>query len=243
MREDVMRKKKGLRYSYNNRDVRNSNFLNKNFNKTDSYHSNFSGAKFVNTSMIGAKFKFCAFYGTEFDSCYIRGALFRKANLRTAIFRTCIISASNFERCKFKDVMFENCKIIAAENIKKYASANSFIDVEFFYGYPAEKKFSPALIRIVKDLRRNDLIRRSTVLHRKRGKIDTVSLKMLVDTFGEDILISHLGRLPNMIMNEFYSLSYVVRALQKLTSGGTIDPPVLLPLALQNSTNDCSSTD
>jgi hypothetical protein len=215
-----MRKKKGLRYSYTNHDSRESNFINKNLNKTNSYHTNFSGAKFANTSLVGAKFKFCAFYGAEFDGCYIRGSLFRKCNLQTSTFRDCIISASTFERCKLKGARFERCKIVSSTRINEILPAGCFVNVEFFEKYPIKATFDPVLINIVKELRRCDLIRQSTVLHRKEGKLDTVSLKMLVDIFGKDFLINHLGDLPGIITNEFYSLSYIVRFLQKLAIDG-----------------------
>jgi len=220
-----MRKKKGLRYSYTNHDSRGSKFINKNFNKTSSYQTNFSESEFTNTSLVGTKFKLSAFYSTIFDSCYIRGTLFKKCNLQEAKFKDCIISASIFEQCKLKGARFERCKILSSTRINDTMSKVSFLDVEFFEKYPDEAMFNPSLIDIMLNLRKCDSIRRSTVLHRKKGKLDTVSLKMLVDIFGEDFLIKHLDSLPDVITNDFYSLSYIIKALQRKTVNGIVTTP------------------
>ena len=230
----MIRDKNSKRYSYVNHDSRQSKFIHKDFNKTESYHSNFSGVVFQTTSFIATKLKFCSLYEATFDSCCLRGTLFRGCNLQNATFKNSIISATIFEKCKLKGCRFENCKIISSTKIKRLLHEDCFVDTEFFDTYPDEAVFNLALISTTEGLRANDFIRRSSVLHRKKGKIDTVSLKVLIEIFGEEFLISHLEELPKMISNEFHTLSYIIKILLKIQECSINRPPVLLPLVFQN---------
>lgn len=238
-----MRNKSSKRYSYVNHDSRERKFIHKNFNKTDSYHTNFSGALFENAAFVGAKFKFCAFFGAVFDKCYIRGTLFRGCNLRNSVFKNSIISATVYDRCKFSGVRFESCKIINSTKLEEFLHTSSFVEVDFLSKYPSVKEFNPELIRLVESLRANDFIRRSSVLHRKKQQIDTVSVKVLVEKFEEDFLIENLGRLPVFVVNEFYSLSYIMHFLLKLQRCDINEVPGPAALGAPKLTNDCSSTD
>lgn len=225
-----MRNKSTKRYSYTGHDSRESKFIHKNFNKTTSYNTNFSFAIFENTAFVGAKFKFCSFYEARFFNCYIRGALFRGANLQNCTFKECIISASVFERCRFKGVNFEGCKIVSSGKFKELLHASCFKGTEILSSYPIVDEFNPELIKSVEALRLNDFIRRSSVLHRKKKQIDTVSLKVLVEAFGEQFLLQRLKDLPTLIVKEFYTLSYIIHLLRKMQGCDKNDLPGLAAL-------------
>ncbi|EIJ32743.1 pentapeptide repeat-containing protein [Thiothrix nivea] len=203
-------------FSYQTHDVRDKSFIFKNFNKSCSYQSNFSNSTFKSTSFIGTKFKFCSFYGSIFEDCLIRGALFRKCNLDNAKFINSIISATNFENPKIKGLKFINCTIISSQRIDYLSKKCDFDNSKILNSYPNINDFSPELIQITESLRDNQFIRKSTTLHRKRGLLDTVSLNILVSEFGEEFLIKKLPRLPQSINNEFHTLSYIQKILQKL---------------------------
>jgi hypothetical protein len=238
-----IKNKSSKRYSYTNHDTRDRKFINKDFNKTDSYHSNFSGTLFQNTSFIDAKFKFCALYGTKFENCFIRGSLFRRCNITNATFRNTIISATVFDRCKLNNCVFDSCKIISSTKLTNFLKESCFRDTDFFTDYPPETEFNPLLLKISEGLRANDFIRQSTVLHRKIGKLDTVSLKVLVEMFGEEFLIKNLNSLPSLITNQFHTLSYIVRVLQKIQDRDKKESPGSVALGAPILTNECSSTD
>ncbi len=210
------------RYSYCNLDSRHSCFIHKNFNKTCSYHTNFSHSKFINVSLIGAKFKFSSLFGAEFDNCYIRGALFRRCNLQNCTFRNCIISSTIFERCKVKNCFFENCKIL---HVKLPQSIKYSESTKIFENYPRVSQFKAELCYEIEQLRRNRFIRRSSVLHLKKDRIETISLSVLVEVFGEDFLIYHLKDVNKFINREFSSLSYIINILKKIQSCNNIERP------------------
>ncbi|WP_316679421.1 pentapeptide repeat-containing protein [Ralstonia chuxiongensis] len=238
-----MRNKKPNQYSYNNHDTRERKFVNKNFSKTDNYHSNFSETLFQNTSFVGAKFKFCALYGARFENCLIRGALFRGCNLTAAVFKDSIISAAVFERCKLSGCTFENCKIVPTSKLKNLLPDISFPDTDFFDAYPSSEGFNHDLIEIVESLRSCDLIRQSTVLHRKKGMLDTVSLKVLVEEFGEEFLTQELRSLPALINNSFHTLSYINHILRKRKGCDKKGVPGPIAHGAPILTNECLSTD
>lgn len=238
-----MRNKKSKQYSYNNHDTRERKFINKNFDKTDSYHSNFSGTLFQNTSFVGAKFKFCALYGARFENCLIRGALFRGCNLTGAVFKDSVISAAVFDRCKLKGCVFENCKIISTKKLSSLLPEDSFPGSEFFDAYPSIDEFSPDLVDLVESLRGCDFIRQSSVLHRKKEALDTISLKILVDEFGEAFLIQELRNLPFLIKNSFHTLSYIQHILRKQQACGKNEAPGPIAHGAPILTNECLSTD
>lgn len=208
-------------FSYTGQDVRDKKFIYKNFNKSASYNSNFSNSIFNSSSFVGTKFKFCSMYGAIFDNCLIRGALFRNCNLQSATFKDSFITASVFEKSKFKDCKLINCKIVGSTNLKQIIPIENIENTEFFDQYPSETNFSTELLNIIEQLRDHDFIRRSTVLHRKKGKLDTISLKTLVDEFNEIFLIKTLPSAADLIKNDFHTLTYLQSVLRKLQMSGT----------------------
>lgn len=207
------------RYSYINHDSKNTEFFNKNFNKTCSYHTNFSYSQFKNVSFIGAKFKFSSFFSVVFDNCYLRGTLFKKCNLTNCIFKNCIVSTTNFQKCKVKNCSFENCKIL---NTKILSGMILSSNTEMLDAYP--NNFRSELIQEINLLKRNKFIKESSVLHLKKDKVETVSLSVLVEIFGEDFLIQHLKD-TKFINKNFSSLSYIINFLKKIQIHDNISPP------------------
>lgn len=209
-------------FSYVNHDVREKNFIYKNFNKSSGYHSNFSKSQFVGSSFIGAKFKFCSFYEAEFNECLIRGTLFRKCNLQAAIFTSCILAANVFDKVKLKDCKFINCKIIGSSKTLQLIPEKNLEYTEVVSSYPDEAEFDSLLIQEVENIRSHDHIRRSSVLHRKKGKLDTLSLKILTEEFGQEFLIKNLSKLQDLVTREFHTLSYIQSILRKSSADDTV---------------------
>ena len=212
-------------FSYTNHDVRDKRFIFKNLNKSVSYNSNFSNTKFENTSLIATKFKFCDFYGAMFNDCLIRGTLFRKCNLESVTFKNSIIAATVFEKIKFKDCSFINCKVVSSGNIDRLIDNVKLVNTQISAQYPEELFFNKTLIEIVETLRENDFIRKSTVLHRKKKKIDTLSLQVLIEQFGEEFLICHLHDAIQLINAPFHTLSYLQNILRNYSDIVTVESP------------------
>lgn len=240
----MARNTKVLRYSYKSKDVAQGKFFNKNFNKTESYNSNFFETIFRNTSLIGAKFKFCNMNKVVFENCFIQGALFRKCPMIGAQFKNCIIISTEFDRASLKDCLIEDSVVLSSQLGSGFKSSN-LINSEILDNYYPESDFSDDLLSEIELLRNNEFVRRSSVLHRKKGKLNTVAIKLLLRDFSENYLIKALPLLGSDIQKDFHTLSYLVAMLNKLNVGDR----VLLPGPLQHrkyqdkQTETCLRTD
>lgn len=207
-------------FSYTNLDVRERNFINKDFNKSQSYQSSFSQSKFENTSFSATKFKFCGFYEAVFKFCDFTGALFRKGNLQRATFEGCIIRASQFEQCKLSGASFNNCLIIGT---KIQSPPADFNNTKVLECNPPESSFSIDLCEQVRLLKSNKFISKSRVFHLKKGKLNTATLFFLLSSFDEENLTKLIPRLDTEITRDFFTVSYVAKILTRLCEADTVD--------------------
>ena len=220
----MARNTKSLRYSYKCKDASKKLFQNKNFNKTESYNSKFTDSTFQNTSLVGAKFKFCNLNGVFFENCLIQGALFRKSSMGNVKFKNCIIISTKFDRTSLKTCLFEN-SVVLSSAIGDITTKSNIANTDIIQEYYGEDEFSDDLLEQVELLRSNQYINRSSVLHRKRGKINTISVKLLVQKFGEEVLISRLPDLVYEVNRDFYTLSYLIAILHKDNDDDSVYEP------------------
>ncbi len=205
-------------FSYNNKDKRKSNFMYKDFEKSISYHSNFAESNFSFASLRAAKFKFCSFYGstfvgTEFVGTNLRGSNFSNAVFNGAIFKAAVLDKANFRNATFENTIFISTSTKTAKHIDENTPGIIWID-----RVPSENSFSKELVTVVENLRSNDIVRRSNVLHLKKGKINTIYLSVLLNTYTEAELIKAFTLLPEHLTTQFHTLSYLKKLLNKLRS-------------------------
>lgn len=113
---------------------------------------------------------------------------------------------------------FKKCYIDLGQ-FKKYP----YLDFSDCHAEPLTTEiFSQQLLAVVETLRNNDFIRHSMVLVIKNKKINLIALKKLVDKFGEKTLVVLLPKLPNIIKNQFYTLSYLEKMLSDLEASSNI---------------------
>lgn len=210
----MARNNKNKAFSYNNHEVTERNFINKNFDKTSSFNSNFSQSKFTNTSFIGSSFKWCNLTSCIFDHSLFRGALFRGGSLQNTSFNNCIINACNLEKCNLDGVILNDCYVISSNSMLRRIEASHINNSKIFHTFPEHHEFNPQLIEVVQNLRMNDFVRRSSVLHRKLNKVDTVTISYLLDRFEEDFLIEMLPTVCNKIERDFHTVSYIDKLLR-----------------------------
>lgn len=172
----MARNVKSLRYSYKCKDASRANFLNKNFNKTESYNSNFAESIFENTSLIGTKFKFCNLNMVIFKNCLIQGTLFRKCPMAEVKFQNCIVISTEFDRISQKTILFED-SVISSTKLGAEVAITNLRNSEVIEGYYDESLFSTELLDTIEKLRNNQHINRSSVLHRKKGNLIQLALK------------------------------------------------------------------
>lgn len=203
-------------FSYNNADKSQSNFMYKNLEKTNSYHSNFQRAIFIYATLRGAKMKYCNFSGASFVGSEFVGTNFRGSNFSGAYFKNAIFWCTILDKTEFENAIFEDCYFITTG----ISSARNFpadsTGITFFNSLPPIDSFSTELIHVVEEMRSNDIIRRSHTLHLKQGKINTLSLFILLKTFSEDDLIAKLPKLSSKVTSQFYTFSYLKKQLTEI---------------------------
>lgn len=204
-------------FSYNNEDRNNSNFMYKNFEKANSYHSSFQKANFNYATFRAAKMKYCnfsqsSFVGTEFIGSNLRGSNFDGATFKDAIFTSAVLDKTSFVNASFENCFFLGTKASNVKGLDPKCPGISFLKT-----YPAQENFSEELLYIVELLRDNDIIRRSHTLHLKEGKINTLTLLVLKQSFSEEELIKYLPLVPKHLTSDFYTASYLVKLLKKIS--------------------------
>lgn len=209
-------------FSYKSADRKKSNFMYKDFEKSESYCSDFSECNFNYATLRAAKLKFCnfnnsTFIGTEFIGTNLRGSSFKNS-----VFKDTIFNATQFDKADFYGATFDNVYFLCS-NMNSAKNLNiDTSNVTILTKMPDVKEFSSELLDITEKLRDNDIIRRSKVLHLKKKKINTLSLSILKLDFSEDILIKGLPLLANKITVQFYTISYLKKQLMKLVEDGII---------------------
>ena len=216
----MARNKESLRYSYAGKDAAEAKFFNKNFNKTESYRTNFSRVIFRNTSLVGAKFKFCNLNLAKFENCLIQGALFRKCKFEQVVFENCILMANHFDRTSLLNTEVSSCYMLGND----FNTCMNIKSSNVYSCYPDKSEYSEAIIAIVSKLKSNEFIRKSSVLHRKRDKINTIALDRLINEFGEDFLVEHLDNLQTVDRN-FHTISYLTSMLRKINQVDSLHIP------------------
>lgn len=205
-------------FSYVNVERKNSNFQYKDFEKTKSYNSNFSDSRFSGTSFRAAAMKFCNFYGCTFTDCDFIGTNLRGSCFTNATFRDCIFEGVLFDKTKFKHSQFNNCYFVGTgTRFQKWSSENTMLS-----SVPSQDSVSDELKNLVESLRSNDFIRRSNTLHRKVGKINTLTLMILKSHYSDGQLIKFFQKLPEMLTSQFYTVSYLKMLLKKAELSGII---------------------
>ncbi len=205
-------------FSYNNKEINGSKYINKDFEKTNSYCSKFIGAQFINTTLRAAKFKYCTFIDCKFINCLIIGTNFKGSKFEKVFFEKCIISSCPMNKTNISDTVVKDCYIIGQKNIKGITNNNSTI----IDNYPTSDFISNELYSVIESLRSNDIIRRSQILHCKKKKLNTISIKILLEKFTEEELIKYLKELPNSLTTQFYTVSYIEKMLTKIKENDKI---------------------
>lgn len=203
-------------FSYNNEDRCNGNFMYKDFEKTNSYNSSFRQANFSFASLRGAKMKFCDFSGASFVGSEFVGTNFRGSNFSDAYFKESIFCCTVLDKAIFENAKFENCYFVNTGISKTRKFPLDCTGITFFHTPPAADTFSDELLQVVEELRSNDIIRRSHTLHLKKGKVNTLSLHILLQSYSEDDLIALLPQVPRYLATQFYTLSYLKNLLKKI---------------------------
>ncbi len=217
MKKDVKRTKRKPEgnFNYKNIEKKNKNFMYQNMSKSKCFGSNFSRSNFDCVSFRGAHFKTCNFFScsfnsTEFVGSNLKESKFIDATFENAVFDSAKLVDADFKGANFINTIFYNTDLSVAKNLN--------LDDENIRVY----KEMP-VIEMGDDLKEsfecameNKFIKKSRVLDTREGKINFISLMILLENFSEETLVKGLKNMDDFIDRDFYSLSFIIKLINKL---------------------------
>lgn len=175
---------------------------NKFYSKAQCFKANFTNVKFFNVNFKGAiltncTFKSAQFYKVEFLGSNLKKSIFTGSTFKQCIFVNALLKKSNFKNCKFDQCIFINTNITNAKNLEITGSN------QILKKYP-EIKLSHDIQLLIDKLRYHPFIQNSRVLHLRGGKVNNLTMKLILERLGENKFrraLEHLdGNLPRRVI-------------------------------------------
>lgn len=200
-------------FNYNNIEKKNKNFMYKNLQRSNCFNSDFSNSNFDYASFRGAHFKSCSFFGCTFRWAEFIGTNLKDSNFKNAIFENAIFDSVNLDGANFKDAEFKNT-IFISTNTEKATNFNSKNpNIKIFIESP-QLEISQDLEKAVSNVMKNDYVKKARVFDTKDGKLNVLSLMILLENFDELTLIKGLNSIEVKLDRAFYTLSYVIKLIK-----------------------------
>ncbi len=161
---------------------RTQKISNKFYSKALCYKAVFSQVKFYNINFKGAVFSNCSFKNASFLNVEFLGTNLKSSNFTGAIFKNCIFSATLLKKSNFKGAKFENCIFIntnfkVAKNLNIENSNNLYLN----HNLP---NLDSELISLFNKYRFHPKLHNYRVLHLKGGKLNSITINLLISNLG-----------------------------------------------------------
>ncbi|MBS4955703.1 MAG: pentapeptide repeat-containing protein [Clostridium sp.] len=202
-------------FHYNNIEKKDKNFMYKNFKRSNCYNCNFSNSNFNFATFRGAHFKTCSFMngtfeGTEFIGTNLKNSKFKNAKFKNAIFEGANLYGTDFKDAKFENTIFLGCKLEKTKNF-----STELQGIRIFEEMP-EINISSELEEALSRLMENKYVKASRIFDTKDGNINTLTLMILKENFNEEELIKGFNEIKSQIDRDFYTISYIIRLINKV---------------------------
>ncbi|GAB3535525.1 pentapeptide repeat-containing protein [Photobacterium alginatilyticum] len=178
------------------------NVRNKFYSKAQCFRANFSNVSFNNVNFKGAMLTSCSFKKATFSQVEFLGTNLKKSNFTDATFKYCVFSGALMKKVNFRNCRFEKC-IFVNTNLRQ--SKHLVIDDtnRIFDSHPS-LKLDSELEYLLEGLRFNPKLHNSRVLHLKGGKLNSLTVQILIERLGNQRLKIGLevlsGRLPYRVV-------------------------------------------
>lgn len=186
---------------------------NKFYSKAQCFRANFSEISIINVNFKGAILTSCNFKKTIFHQVSFLGSNLKKSNFTNAIFKNCIFSGALMEKCNFKDSTFENC-IFVNTNLSNSKSLIIGENNKIFTKNPVPT-IDMETVALIDKFKTNPKISNYRVLHLRGGKINNLTLYVLLDRFGESNLKTRLKNLNGALPRRIITAHDLCSALDK----------------------------
>ncbi|MGL4735905.1 MAG: pentapeptide repeat-containing protein, partial [Cellulosilyticaceae bacterium] len=192
----------------------NKNFMYQNLKRANCYDVDFSGSNFNVTSLRGAHMKSCNFFECSFKESEFIGTNLKKSKFKKAKFQDTLFEGANLLDVDFREAEFTNTYFVGVDVTKAKNLDLRNPEIHVYESMP-ELTLSPELEAAVLGAMENAYVKAARVLDTKDGKINTLSLMILLGRFDEATLISGLQTVTTELDKDFDTLSYLTNFIQK----------------------------
>lgn len=201
-------------FHYNNTEKKDKNFMYSNLKRSNCYNCNFAGSNFDYVSFRGAHFKNCSFLncsfkGAEFVGANLKGSKFKEAHFEDTIFEGVKLDGVNFKDAKFKNTIFVGCDLKSIKNLHVNDK-----EIRVFEKMP-EIEISEELREATLNVMKNECVKKARIFDTKEGKLNLITLMILLENFDEKELIDGLNNIQSELDKDFHTLSYIIKYLKK----------------------------
>jgi hypothetical protein len=178
------------------------NINNKFYSKAQCYKANFSNVEFRNVNFKGAILTSCIFKNAKFYQVEFLGSNLKKCNFTGSTFKQCIFVGALLRKANFKGCNFEQC-IFINTNIKNCKNMNISNENQMLGVYP-RIDIPDDIKSMIDNIRYHKFIQNSRILHLKGGKINNLTMKLILERLGEEKIRRALknlgGELPRRVI-------------------------------------------
>lgn len=210
-------KRKGLsRLSVFHKQARQSRYNNKFFSKALCYMARFPNVEFNNVNFKGAVLTHCSFKNALFVDVEFLGTNLKKSNFTGAVFKNCVFSAAiikgtNFQNSQFKNCTFVSTNLNVSKNLKLSEDNQIFTthimpDIDF------------ELLELFNLYRYHKKIQNSRVLYLKTGKLNSLTINILISCLGADKCKQGLMNLDSYLSTQVVTASQLCNLIDKASS-------------------------
>lgn len=214
-------KRENDQIKYSNRKKTNSDFKQKDLRRSNCYNCDFSQSDFSSASFRGAQFKSCNFFESKFEFTEFVAANLKNSRFKQATFENTIFDSANLEGVDFEGAVFKNVIFVSTDTSKAVNLDLSHQDVKVFNEMP-ELGISKELESVTEKMLANEFVKFARVLDTKEGKINPISMMILLERFDEKTLVTGFRILKREINKDFATLSYIIELLEAYQTEGRI---------------------
>ncbi len=197
-----------------NTEKKNKNFMYQNLQRSKCFNTNFSNSNFDCACFRGAHMKACSFDNCTFNRAEFIGSNLKESRFRGAHFENAVFEGSKIEDVDFKGATFKNTYFVGTPVTQALNLDINSPEIRIFDEMPV-LELSPTLQIAIEKLMVNKFVKASRVLDTKDKKMNTISVMILLEQFGEEQLIERMELLEAQIDRDFYTLSYLIKMMEK----------------------------
>lgn len=197
-----------------NTEKKNKSFMYQNLQRSKCFNTNFSNSIFDYACFRGAHMKACAFDGCSFNRSEFIGSNLKESRFKGAHFENTVFEGTKLEGADFKGATFKNTYFVASGVDQALNLDLNNPEIRLFDEMPV-LDLSPELQGAIEKLMNNKFVKNARVLDTKDKTMNTISVMILLEHFGEERLIEGIEKIETQIDRDFYTLSYLIKMMEK----------------------------